>query len=163
EMDAKSWTDDIQRNYHYVIQSVRRALPLMLKTGRGSIINFTTVEASRGAAHLAVYAGAKAATENFSRSIAVEFGRRGIRSNCVAPDMTPSAGNNAARVGAMASEEGRQELARRAKYEKERFHMIIPLAVPPSPDDLAKTVLYLASDLSSGVTGAVVHADGGTF
>jgi NAD(P)-dependent dehydrogenase (short-subunit alcohol dehydrogenase family) len=76
--DQTSRTDherDIRLNYGYVVQSCQRALPLLRASGNGgAIVNFTTIEAHRGAATYAVYAGAKAATTNFSRALAVELG-----------------------------------------------------------------------------------------
>src|SRR6202167_4471726 len=61
---------DIRLNYGYIIDSVRHAVPLIRRGARGgSIINFTTIEAHRGAATFAVYAGAKAATTNFTRAL----------------------------------------------------------------------------------------------
>src|SRR5580692_10817947 len=85
---------DIRLNYGYIIDSVRRAVPLIRRGGRGgSIINFTTIEAHRGAATYAVYAGAKAVTTNFSRALAVELAAEGIRINMIAPDTTPSRGS----------------------------------------------------------------------
>ena len=85
---------DIRLNYGYVIDSVRRAVPLIRKGGRGgSIVNFTTIEAHRGAATFSVYAGAKAATTNFSRAMAVELGAEGIRVNSIAPDTSPARGS----------------------------------------------------------------------
>src|ERR1700730_7615664 len=78
---------DIRLNYGYVIDSIRHAVPLIRRSGEGgSIINFTTIEAHRGAATYAVYAGAKAATTNFSRALAVELGGEEIRVNMIAPD-----------------------------------------------------------------------------
>jgi NAD(P)-dependent dehydrogenase (short-subunit alcohol dehydrogenase family) len=89
--------NDLRLNYGYVIDSCRRAIPLIRKGGRGgSIINFTTIEAHRGAATFAVYAGAKAATTNFSRALAVELGADRIRVNCIAPDTSPAKASNAA-------------------------------------------------------------------
>src|SRR6266403_303190 len=88
---------DIQRNFGYVLESTRLAVPLLRESGRGgSIVNFTTGEAHRGAGGFAVYAGAKAATTNFSRAMAWEFGPEGIRINVVAPDTTASEGNRRA-------------------------------------------------------------------
>src|SRR5512139_1149542 len=88
---------DIRLNYGYVIDSVRRAVPQIRKGGRGgSIINFTTIEAHRGAATYAVYAGAKAATTNFSRAMAVELGADRIRVNLLAPDTSPAKTSNSA-------------------------------------------------------------------
>jgi NAD(P)-dependent dehydrogenase (short-subunit alcohol dehydrogenase family) len=72
----ESHAENIRYNYGYHIDSCQRAIPLMRKSGAGgSIVNFTTIEAHRGAATFAVYAGAKAALTNFSRALAVELGR----------------------------------------------------------------------------------------
>lgn len=82
---------EIQANYGYFIQSVQRAVPLIQRGQRGgSIINFTSIEAHRGAATFSVYAGARAATTNFMRSVAVELGAQRIQLNCLAPDSIPS-------------------------------------------------------------------------
>jgi len=155
EQDA----EDIRRNYGYVIQSIRLAIPLIERGGQGgSIINFTTIESRRGAAGFAVYAGAKAATANLTRALAVELGPKGIRVNELTPDTTPSAGNASAltpqrlqKLQAMSPEE---MAAAMAAY--------IPLRVPPSAEQLADAVVFLASDLSSAVTGVAISVDGGT-
>ena len=159
ESTPEDWGQDIQRNYGYAIQSVHRGAALMKRSGRGgSIVNYTTIEAHRGAATFSVYAGAKAALANFSRALAVELGPFGIRVNTLAPDVTPSAGNQAARPpelralsDGVAPEQWRQARA-----------MYVPLAEPPTPDELARSVLFLVSDLSAGVTGTTLHVDGGT-
>ncbi|TAL02579.1 MAG: SDR family oxidoreductase [Rhodospirillaceae bacterium] len=157
--DEPSWdAADIDRNYRYVLNSIRCALPLLRKgTPGGSIINFTSIEAHRGAATFAVYAGAKAATTNFSRALAVELAHERIRVNCIAPDTTPSRGNAAAlteadRIALMGLPEDalRKGLA-----------MYIPMRRAPEPADLADAVVFLASDLSSCVTGTTLHVDGG--
>jgi len=155
EQDA----EDIRRNYGYVIQTIRLAIPLIERGGQGgSIINFTTIESRRGAAGFAVYAGAKAATANLTRALAVELGPKGIRVNELTPDTTPSAGNASAltpqrlqKLQAMSPEE---MAAAMAAY--------IPLRVPPSAEQLADAVVFLASDLSSAVTGVAISVDGGT-
>ncbi len=151
---------DIQRNYGYVIESVRHAVRLMRKAGRGgSIINFTTIEAHRGAAGFAVYAGAKAATTNFTRALAVELGKERIRINTLAPDTTPSEGNMKALDPALL--ERMSKLPNQAV--KASMDMYIPMKAQPSVDDLANGVLFLASDLASFVTGTTLHVDGGTM
>jgi len=151
---------DIHRNYGYVIESVRHAVPLIRKGGRGgSIINFTTIEAHRGAAGFAVYAGAKAATTNFTRALAVELGSERIRVNTLAPDTTPSEGN----VRALAPELLARMATVPAESIKASMHMYIPMKAQPSAEDLANGVLFLASDLSAFVTGTTLHVDGGTL
>jgi NAD(P)-dependent dehydrogenase (short-subunit alcohol dehydrogenase family) len=151
---------DIRLNYGYVIDSLRRAIPLIRKGGKGgSIINFTTIEAHRGAAMLSVYAGAKAANTNFSRAMAVELGAEGIRVNVIAPDTTPS------RTSWHALDAGT-----RAQFEKlspevmaQGYKIYIPQKQAPTEDDLANAVLFLASDLARAITGITLHVDGGTM
>jgi NAD(P)-dependent dehydrogenase (short-subunit alcohol dehydrogenase family) len=151
---------DIHRNYGYVIQSVRKAVPLIQRGGRGgSIINFTTIEAHRGAAGFSVYAGAKAAVTNFSRSLAVELGSSRIRVNVIAPDTTPSEGNYNALPATVRAEMAQAD----PRMMQQALRMYIPLEEPPSTQDLANAVLFLASDLSRSITGTTVHVDGGTW
>jgi NAD(P)-dependent dehydrogenase (short-subunit alcohol dehydrogenase family) len=152
------WEHDIQRNYRYVLQSIQRAVPLIRKSGHGgSIINFTTIEAHRGAATFAVYAGAKAGLENFTRAVAVELGPERIRVNTIAPDQTPSNGNwNAMREMGLAAIE-----ALPPGYFEAAWRMYIPMQVPPPVQELGNAVLFLASDLAAFITGITLHVDGG--
>jgi NAD(P)-dependent dehydrogenase (short-subunit alcohol dehydrogenase family) len=150
---------DIRLNYGYVIDSCQRAIPLIRKGGRGgSIINFTTIEAFRGAGTFAVYAGAKAATTNFSRALAVEHGADAIRVNCIAPDHAPAKVSNAAVYP--------QDVARLAAAGPEAAdhlsRIYVPLKTQTAVEDLVNGVLFLASDLSKGMTGQTLHIDGGT-
>jgi len=151
---------DIQLNYGYVIQSVRRAVPLIRRGGRGgSIINFTTIEAHRGAATYAVYAGAKAATTNFSRAMAVELGAEQIRVNLIAPDTNAARGSNAA----LYAEDLRKLGALGTDALGESMKMYVPQKKAPSVEDITNGVLFLASDLSRAITGTTLHIDGGTI
>ncbi|MBG6120031.1 MULTISPECIES: SDR family NAD(P)-dependent oxidoreductase [unclassified Sphingobium] len=155
EEDAR----DIRRNYGYVVQSYRRAIPLIRRGGRGgSIISFTTIEAHRGAATFSVYAGAKAATTNFTKAMAVELGAEGIRCNCVVPDTTPSRGNMTALGPEMVAR--LRDLP--AEIQPAGRDMYVPMRRSPLPEELANGVLFLASGLASAVTGIDLHVDGGT-
>ena len=150
---------DIRLNYGYIIDSVRRAVPLIRHGHRGgSIINFTTIEAHRGAATYAVYAGAKAATTNFSRALAVELGGDGIRVNLIAPDTSPARASNSALYP--------EDFARLAALGEDAlaatYKMYVPLKKAPSVEDVVNGVLFLASDLSRSITGTTLHIDGGT-
>jgi 3-oxoacyl-[acyl-carrier protein] reductase len=151
---------DIRLNYGYIIDSVQRAIPLLRQGGRGgSIINFTTIEAHRGAATYAVYAGAKAATTNFSRALAVELGGDEIRVNLIAPDTSPARASNSALYP--------EDFARLATLGEdalaEAYKMYVPLKRAPSVEDVVNGVLFFASDLSRSVTGTTLHIDGGTI
>jgi NAD(P)-dependent dehydrogenase (short-subunit alcohol dehydrogenase family) len=160
ELPLEATDHDIRRNYGYVVDSVRLAVPLIRKRGRGgAIVNFTTIEAHRGAAGFAVYAGAKAAVANFTRSLAVELGAEGIRLNCLAPDTTPSKGN----IDAMRSKDTSGMAALPPEVAGMGLQMYIPMKRQPSVDDLANGVLFLVSDLAASVTGTTLHVDGGTM
>jgi 3-oxoacyl-[acyl-carrier protein] reductase len=151
---------DIQLNFGYVIQSARRAVPLLRRSGRGgSIINFTTIEAHRGAATFAVYAGAKAATTNFSRALAVELGGEEIRVNLIAPDCGPAKVSNAA----LRPEDLERLAALGPDAMQKSMSFYVPQKRPQSVDDLVNGVLFLASDLSRSITGTTLHIDGGAI
>ena len=159
DKSPESCSADIQRNFGYVVESTRLAVPLLRKSGRGGcIINFTTIEAHRAAGGFAVYAGAKAATTNFSQAMAWELGPEGIRVNVIAPDTTDSPGNRKA----MPPEIQAMNADLPWEWWAKVFEMYIPLKTPPSADDLANAVLFLASDLAKSITGQVLHVDGGT-
>jgi NAD(P)-dependent dehydrogenase (short-subunit alcohol dehydrogenase family) len=149
----------VRLNYGYILDSCRRCIPLIRKGGRGgSIINFTTIEAHRGAATYAVYAGAKAATTNFSRALAVELGAEGIRVNLIAPDTTPSRNT----LSSQPPEIIAQYLALPPEVQSLGMELYIPQKAPPSQEALADAVLILVSDLSRSITGITLHVDGGT-
>ena len=119
--------------------------------GSGStIVNVTTIEAHQAAPGFAVYAAMKAAVANLTASLALELSERGIRVNAVAPDAIGTSGEDGARE---------QMLAAAGRFE--------PVSLPPlgrrgSPDEAARVVLFLASELSAFVTGTTIHVDGGT-
>ncbi len=159
DSNPADWDSDIARNYLYAIHSIHLALPRIRASGRGgSIVNFTTIEAGRGAAGFAVYAGAKAALTNFGRALAVELASEGIRVNSLAPDITPSQGN----FNAMSAVR-RAHAAEFPDLIPQAMAVYIPMGQPPMPDHLADAVLFLVSDLSRFVTGSTIHVDGGTW
>ncbi|WP_238147202.1 SDR family NAD(P)-dependent oxidoreductase [Rhizorhabdus dicambivorans] len=151
---------DIQRNYGYAVQSVQRAVPLIRRSGAGgSIVSFTTIEAHRGAAGFSVYAGAKAATTNFTRAMAVELGKEKIRLNCIAPDTTPSRGN----MNGLPPEYGEAFGRLPPSAMSKGMEMYIPRGEQPPAEALADAVLFLASDMARFVSGMTLHVDGGTM
>jgi NAD(P)-dependent dehydrogenase (short-subunit alcohol dehydrogenase family) len=118
--------------------------PGMLERGHGSIINVTTMVASKGVPGAGAYSASKAALESFTRTWAAEFGSRGVRVNSVAPGPTKTEGVEA-EWG-----ETNEELGR-----------ALPLGRTAKPEEIADAVLFLASPRSSFITGSTLHVDGG--
>jgi NAD(P)-dependent dehydrogenase (short-subunit alcohol dehydrogenase family) len=127
----------LRENFTQVANCIRAAAPLMT-TGRGSIVNITSIEAHRAGPGFAIYSAMKAALANLTKSLALELGERRIRVNCIAPDVIPTAGTG--------------ELAVKT-----------PLPRAGHVDDVAGAVVFLASDLAQFVTGATLHVDGGNW
>jgi NAD(P)-dependent dehydrogenase (short-subunit alcohol dehydrogenase family) len=155
----QQWTGDIHRNLVWAMQSMSLAIPRIRAGGRGgSIVSFTTIEAHRGAAGYAAYAGAKAGLTNFSKALAVELGPEKIRVNLLAPDTTPSES-----IGKQMTPEALRAIGATPEQLARSFECYIPMVTPPPVDDLGDAVLFLASDLSRSITGTTLHVDGGTY
>jgi 3-oxoacyl-[acyl-carrier protein] reductase len=137
----------IAENFTSVTRLVRLVIPLM--PDGASIVNVTSIEAHQAAPGFAVYSAMKAAVANLTGSLALELAARGIRVNAIAPDAIGSAGDEGARE---------QMLADQARYDPA---LIPPLGRLASPDEAARVVLFLASELSAFVTGTTIHVDGG--
>ncbi|MEO0493973.1 MAG: SDR family oxidoreductase [Actinomycetota bacterium] len=135
----------VAENFGTVTNCVRSVMEHVAEPA--AIVNVTSVEAFHAAPGFGVYAAMKAAVEQFTKTLALELGGRGIRVNCVAPDMIPTPGDTglAAESSAMSSE-----------------HHPTPLRRMGSTDECAAVIAFLASDLASFVTGASIPVDGGT-
>jgi len=143
-MDEAQWDAVIGTNLKSAFNFIHAVTPIMARQRSGSIINMSSVVGESGNAGQCNYSASKAGVIGLSKSIAKEMGPRGIRSNCIAPgfiatDMTGSLPENL-----------------RQEWEKQ-----IPLRRGGQPEDVAKVALFLASDLSSYVTGQVINCCGG--
>ena len=135
----------IRENFSTVTNCVRHGIGLM--SDGGSIINVTSVEAYHAAPTFGVYAAMKAAVEQFTKTLAVEYGHRGIRVNCVAPDMIPTPGDDG--------------LAEQSSSLMQGLYPT-PLRRRGRAEECASVIVFLASDMAGFVTGASILVDGGT-
>lgn len=151
----------VRTNFTWVVEATQLAARHMAASGRGgSIVMLTSIEAHRAAPGFAVYAAMKAAVTHLTRTLAVELGPSGIRVNCVAPDFVPTAGLD--KVAASAGS-GSAATVRSGQEADAGDRLTIPLGRKGRREDVGNCVLFLASDLSSYVTGTVVHPDGGAL
>lgn len=143
-MSEEQWDSVIDTNLKSAFNFIHACTPVMARQRKGSIINMSSVVGISGNAGQSNYAASKAGLVGLSKSIAKEMGSRGIRSNCIAPgfiltDMTAALPEDT-----------------RLEWEKQ-----IPLRRGGKPEDVADVALFLASDMSSYVTGQVINCCGG--
>lgn len=135
-------------NLEHVLRLTHTVAPAMVAQGSGSIVNVSTVEAFRGIPANAVYSAFNAGVNAFTRSLAVELGRDGVRVNAIAPDLADTLQTPA-------------EAMLRGRPAEMTRHWL-PLGRFGEPGDYGDVVLFLASDMSRFVTGHVIPVDGGT-
>jgi 3-oxoacyl-[acyl-carrier protein] reductase len=143
-MSEQQWDSVINVNLKSAFNFIHALTPVMMKQKAGSIINMSSVVGVHGNAGQANYSASKAGMIGLAKSIAKELGSRGIRANAIAPGFIIT------EMTHQLSEEVRAEWAKQ-----------IPLKRGGTPEDVADVALFLASDLSSYVTGQVIQVDGG--
>ena len=143
-MQPKDWDLVLEVNLRSVFNFCKAFAPMMLKQRSGSIINTSSVVGVNGNAGQCNYSASKAGILGFTKSLAKELGSRGIRSNAIAPGFIETA-----------MTQQLPEDVRKGWMED------IPLRRGGTDLDVAKTSLYLASDLSEYITGQVICVDGG--
>ena len=143
-MTEQQWDAVIAVNLKSAFNFIHALVPIMMRQRGGSIINMASVVGVHGNAGQANYAASKAGLIALAKSVAQEMGSRGIRANAIAPGFIDTAMTQAL------PEEVRKEWAQK-----------IPLRRGGTVDDIANVATFLASDLSSYVTGQVIQVDGG--
>jgi 3-oxoacyl-[acyl-carrier protein] reductase len=143
-MTESQFDEVIQANLKSVFNYTKAVQKIMLKNRKGSIINMSSVVGVKGNAAQSNYAASKAGIIGFTKSIALELGSRNIRCNAIAPGFIETEMTN-------------------ALDEKiiEQWRQSIPLKRGGTPEDIANACLFLASDLSSYITGQCINVCGG--
>ena len=142
-MDEAQWDAVINVNLKSAYNYIHACTPIMARQRGGSIINMSSVVGVSGNAGQCNYSASKAGLIGLAKSIAKEMGPRGIRANCIAPGFIIS-----------------DMTAALPEEVREAWIKTIPLRRGGTPEDVAKVALFLASDLSSYVSGQVIHCCG---
>lgn len=144
-MTPEQWDDVMQINLKSVFNMTKQIIRPMMKAKSGSIINMSSVIGIMGNAGQGSYAASKAGIIGFTKSVAKELGSRNIRCNAIAPGFVETDMTSYLKEGEQA----------------DKYKSGIPLGKFGTAEDIANVTLFLASDLSSYVTGQVINVDGG--
>lgn len=143
-MSEEHWDEVIDTNLKSVFNMTKAVQKTLLRKRQGSIINMASVVGVKGNAGQANYAASKAGILGFSKSVALELGSRNIRCNAIAPGFIETEMTAALDQGMI-----------------QQWRDAIPLKRGGTPEDVANLTLFLASDLSTYISGQVINVDGG--
>lgn len=146
ELDDETWNEVMATNLTGVFRLTRAAVPEMLKVGGGAIVNISSIAAHVGIPMLPAYATSKGGLNALTRCVAIDYAKDGIRCNAVSPGLVDT------------------PMATDLIKDPERLSQVMavyPMGRPGTPEEIAKLVLFLASDDSAWITGAVYPIDGG--
>ncbi len=146
ETDDATWDQLMAVNLTGVFRMTRAAVPEMLKAGRGAIVNVSSIAGQVGIPLLAAYGATKGGLDALTRCLAIDYAGQGIRCNAVSPGLVDT------------------PMAASLMSDPERKAQVLsayPLGRAGTPQEVAKLVLYLASDDAGWITGMVYTIDGG--
>ncbi len=145
-MKDEEWNDVINLNLTSTFMLSKNVIKKMLKNKKGKIINISSLVGHTGNIGQANYTASKAGVVAMSKSLAIEYGKKNIKVNCVSPGFITT------------------EMTDKIDEEyKNLLKSKIPLDRFGSPVDIANTVLFLCSDLSDYITGETIHVNGGMY
>lgn len=160
DLQPKNWARHIDLNLISNLAATQAAIPIMIAGGRGgSIINVTSIEGSRAAPGYAVYAACKAGINNLTRTLALELAEHHIRVNAIAPDYTVTPGTTGNFTGPVAD-------TANFKFPPEQLEIIrrrIPWGRAGIDEECGQLAVFLASRMSTYITGTVIPVDGGSW
>lgn len=143
-MTEEMWDKVLSVNLKSCFNTVKAVTKQMMKQKAGSIINMTSVVGIKGNAGQANYAASKAGIIGFTKSVALELGSRGIRSNAVAPGFIET-----------------EMTGKLDEKTVQSWRDAIPMKRGGKPEDVADACVFLASDMSAYISGQVIQVDGG--
>jgi NAD(P)-dependent dehydrogenase (short-subunit alcohol dehydrogenase family) len=142
----ESYAATFDTNVLGTILALKHEARAMVAQGGGSIVNISSTYGHEGAAGASMYAGSKHAVEGITKSVALELAGSGVRVNAVAPGPTET--------GMLNRFTGNEE-------NKARLASGVPLGRVGRPEEIARAILFIASEAASFVTGQILSADGG--
>ena len=149
EIDEETWEHVLSINLRSVFLCCKYGIPLMVQSGGGAVINTGSSASVMGIPGCDAYTATKGATVSLTRSVAVEFGKQGVRVNCICP-------------AGIATEMVKASSLDDPSFDTDYFFKRAPLSRLGEPEEVANLAVFLASDESSYVNGAIIRADGGT-
>lgn len=147
EVSDADFQNILQTNLNSVFALTREVAKGMIASGKGSIVNISSMASQYGIPLVVAYTASKSAIEGITKSLAVEFSPYGVRVNCVAPGFIET-----------------EMSAKALNNDPERKHKVLsrtPMAKLGQPEDVAKAVYFLAGDEAAFVTGSILRVDGG--
>lgn len=156
DLTPEGWQRGLRANLHTAAATISAALPALVAS-RGSIVVISSVGALTGAPQTVAYTTAKSALLGLVRSVAVDYGPRGVRCNAVCPGLvrTPMSDALMERLATMTG--------RTPDEERRRVGAVAPIGRIAEPAEIASVCLFLASEEASYVTGSVLTVDGGSM
>ncbi|MBQ0721068.1 MAG: SDR family oxidoreductase [Gammaproteobacteria bacterium] len=169
-LTLEGWNKTLAVNVTAPFLATKYALPIMIKQGGGSIVNTASISGTRGDYGMSAYNAGKAAVINFTRSAAIENARHNVRMNCVCPGgidtpaiqgLTGSSKEALPHVSVAGQSGLPQVSAETSQHLRSVMENAHPIGRLGKPVEIANTVLFLASDEASFITGAAYIVDGG--
>ena len=147
DLTLEEWQRSLDVSLTGAWMAAKHTIPAMIRAGGGSLVFISTINSLATSANMGVYAASKAGLNALTRSIAMEYGRDGIRANAIAP-------------GLIVGERGQSRMAEDS-LEDALNRDLYPIGRYGRPEDIANVALFLASDEAAFVTGILLVADGG--